>query len=146
MDQNLLTRKQPRKYSEKYISILSKELVRLGKKASGKLIKSLREKFNDATNAIEILITSEKYLEFVDKGRKPGRFPPLQAIQAWCRIRRIPKAAAFPIAKKIYKFGIKPTNVIQKANKRWEKEIKPDVEKDMAKAIEKEIVKNLKQK
>lgn len=144
MDQNLLNRKQQRKYSEKYIRIISQELVRLGKKASGRLIKSLRAKFKDSTNAIEMVITSEKYLEYVDKGRKKGKYPPIQSIQNWCRLRKIPRAAAYPIAHKIFKFGIKPTNVIQRANKRWEKEIVPDIEKDLAKAIEKEVIKNLK--
>lgn len=38
-------------------------------------------------------------------GRKPGVMPPLSAIADWCTSRGIPRAAAWPIAKKIGEVG-----------------------------------------
>jgi len=54
------------------------------------------------------------YLQWVDKGRRPGTYPPIRAIQRWVQIKGIPKEAAWAIRQNIYKFGIKPTNVIKK--------------------------------
>lgn len=46
---------------------------------------------------------------FVEKGRRPGKQPPLNSIKAWCKTRGIPSKAAFPIARTIGERGIKPT-------------------------------------
>ena len=56
--------------------------------------------------------TPLKYGQFVERGRGPGGFPPLDAIISWVRIKitRNPKAAktiAFLIARKIARFGTK---------------------------------------
>jgi hypothetical protein len=57
------------------------------------------------------------YLKYVDQGRKPGTYPPIQAIQRWVAIKGLPKEAAWAIRTNIFKFGIKPTRVIDKTKR-----------------------------
>lgn len=101
-------------YGADAIKELTKQLLLLDKKASGKLIKSLDYKVLKVVDNITLQILSEPYLQYVDQGRRPGSFPPVQAIARWCKLKGINVKAAWPISYKIYKFGIKPTNVIEK--------------------------------
>ena len=69
----------------------------------------------------------EDYLKFVDKGvsgtqRKYNtpfsyrtKKPPISVIKLWTRVKGIPEEAAYPIQNKIFRFGLKPTNVINKS-------------------------------
>jgi hypothetical protein len=105
-------------FGRRYVDILTEELKRAGKVASGRLIDSLDYRIVREANAIQIIIQSNDYLTYVDQGRRPGKFPPIQAIQTWCKIKGIPQTAAFPIARNIFKFGIRPTNVIERTTKK----------------------------
>lgn len=87
------------------------------KVASGALINSLNSKVVATAKKIQLIIEGNDYLENVDQGRKKGKYPPIRAISKWARIKGIPQSAVFPIARKIFKFGIKPTNVIDKTIK-----------------------------
>lgn len=46
-------------------------------------------------------------IEFVFRGRGPGRMPPIFAIIEWCAARGIPRAAAWAIARNIANAGTK---------------------------------------
>ena len=70
-----------------------------------------------------MILTSEDYLKYVDKGRKPGSYVPIRALKKWTRFRNIPENAAYAINQKIFRFGIKPTNVIKKTQDRMKNEI-----------------------
>jgi hypothetical protein len=110
----LFGEKQLNQFGKNYVEILTAELVRADKKATGNLIDSLDWRVQGEANAIQIFIQANDYLTYVDQGRKPGSYPPIQAIKTWCSVKGIPQSAAFPIARSIFKFGIKPTNVIDK--------------------------------
>jgi hypothetical protein len=84
------------------------------KVASGSLINSINYRLQDTAQGINVILLANDYLKYVDEGRKPGTYPPIQAIQRWVSIKGIPKQAAWAIRTNIYKFGIKPTNVIRK--------------------------------
>lgn len=135
---------------KEYIKHIASALKSTKKSASGRLIKSLQSKVVDTANAVNILIHSEDYLEYVDKGRKKGSFPPIKAIAKWARLKGIKQEAVYPIAKKIYKFGIKPTNILDKAEKsyyssnaftKFENELGEDIENKLIKDIEEKIKK-----
>lgn len=113
-----LSDENKRRFGDDYIRILVKELKAAGKDASGKLINSLDYRLKDGADSIGFLFEAEKYFEIVDKGRRPGTFPPIQAIGKWASSKGISPKAVFPIAKSIYKFGIKPTNVMAKTENR----------------------------
>lgn len=116
--ERLFGEKQLEMFGNKYVDILTAELKAAGKEASGNLINSLDYRIVREANMIQIIIQANDYLTYVDEGRKPGSYPPIQAIKSWCNIKGIPQGAAFPIARNIFKFGIKPTGVIQKTNKK----------------------------
>jgi hypothetical protein len=113
-----------RRFGDDWIKTLTKHLVAHGKRASGRLIQSIDYKISKQADMIRIIIEGEDYLRFVDQGvdgkftsyGSPYRFttkmPPVSKIEEWCSTKGIPKSAAFPIAKNIFKFGIEPTYVI----------------------------------
>jgi hypothetical protein len=84
------------------------------KVASGSLINSINYRLQDTANGINLILLANDYLQYVDRGRRPGTYPPIQAIQRWVTIKGLPKEAAWAIRQNIFKFGIKPTNVIRK--------------------------------
>ena len=81
--------------------------------ASGNLINSVKYEYQVDINTIKLMLISEDYLEYVDKGRAPGRFAPVDKLREWIRIRGIPEKALYPINYKIFKFGIKPLNFLE---------------------------------
>jgi hypothetical protein len=113
------------KYGSDYIKVLTSNLIKAGKKASSKLINSLSYDIKELT----IEIYGEDYLDFVDQGvdgrwtsygspfRFTNKMPPVSEIAKWCSIKGISEKAAFPIARKIFNFGIEPTYVIEQTNK-----------------------------
>ena len=130
-----------RKYGQDFLNILTRDLIEAGKNSTGTLIKSLQADLVKVAEGISIAISSEEYLTYVDQGRKPGSFPPIVKIKEWCRLKNIPESASYAIAKSIYKNGIKPTHVIDKATKEFVTKVTPEMEKDLAPIIEQQIVK-----
>lgn len=70
--------------------------------ATGKSKASI--KVVNVTGSTGQLIGAE-YIQFVFKGRGPGKLPPLSKIIDWCNARGIPRAAAWVIAKNIAESG-----------------------------------------
>lgn len=132
-----------KKYSIDLITILINELRKVKKNSSGKLINSLSSDIKPLADDLNVIINGEDYFDNVDKGRKKGSYVPIKNLERWCTLKNIPKSAAFAISKNIYKFGIKPTNVLNKAMTKWYKDVIPDIEKDTAKKIEQEIIQKI---
>lgn len=107
-------------FGKDYVKILTIQLKKADKKASGALINSIDYRLQDEANYIKILIEANDYLEYVDQGRKPGSYPNITAISKWASMKGISQDAVFPIARKIFKFGIEPTNVIGKTVKEFD--------------------------
>jgi len=94
----------------KYLTTKLREaIIKQEHKATGKLLDSLRiEVVDDAINGY-----FEDYGQYVDRGRKPGSFPPIEALEAWAKQKNLTLEAgqtytnvAYAIAKSIYKKGI----------------------------------------
>jgi len=103
-------------YAEKLKYFLRKE----NRNASGNLSRSIQPRVRRINGELKILIESEPYLKWVDEGRRPGKYAPVRAIENWVRIRNIRwENAAFLINRKIFREGIRPSNVIQKTSRYW---------------------------
>lgn len=141
MNTELLTPSKLKEFGKDYVKILAQEILRAGKNASGKLIKSLNYKLKKDGEAVLLVIESEKYLEFIDKGRRKGTYPPIKPLLEWTRIKGMNKGAAYAIQKSIFKFGIPPTNIISKVVNRFETsdELRTKYETTMVEAIIKQI-------
>ena len=96
------------------IDEIKMRLVQEGKISSGRLLNSLSYNTIQTIEGWTIEILAEKYLEFVDRGRKPGKMPPIGDIQKWVIqkpikfIGKTDSQTAFIIAKSIGKKGIVP--------------------------------------
>lgn len=116
-NKDLFSENTLKSFGKDYIKVLTRMLTKAGKKSSGSLINSLDYRLKDDAKEINIILDANDYLTYIDEGRKPGKYPNINAIAKWASLKGIPKVAVFPIARKIFKFGIKPTNVIDKSIK-----------------------------
>lgn len=89
--------------------------------ASGRLIKSIKHEYQLDIDDIKLLIKSEDYLTYVDSGRKPGKFVPVNALREWLKFKGIDEKALYPINYKIFKFGIKPLNFMKSIEEKYSK-------------------------
>lgn len=127
-NKNLIYDNQLDKFGRFYIKTLVQQLIKHRKKSSGQLINSLKYEVRRDAEKILFVIKSEEYLNYVDKGvngtqRSRGsqfsyrtKKPPISEISKWTQLKGLPKSAAFGIRENIFRFGIKPTNVIKETN------------------------------
>lgn len=126
-----------------------KELLkRDNKKASGDLIRSIQPlELRKSASRLEGSIKARDYWKYVEYGRRPGKFPPVNKIEKWIKIKpvkpmpdkfgRTPsiKQLAFLIARSIATNGIKPGKQFNEAFewtwRLYEKRIEDAIQKDM---------------
>lgn len=128
-------------YGKDLVVNLIARLEQLDAYASGRLINSLTMKLQITINQLRLQISGENYFKYIEAGRKPGKFPPLAAIIKWCELKGIAKGAAFPIARKIGKFGIKPRPVLAEVIKetsdgRTDENLQMALKKDVEKYLD----------
>lgn len=131
---------------------MRKILIKKGKKASGKLVKSITVKGDMTPNSLTFDVIAESYAKWVDKGRRPGgRKPPLKPLLRWVRIvfklkGKKARQAAFAVQTNVAKFGIKPTNFIQESISETEKQLKKKGEEGLKKEADRgfEIIASVK--
>jgi len=143
----LYDKKTLNEFGKDYVKILTTFLKKNKKVASGALVNSLNYKLKETAGEILIVLEANDYLEWVDKGRKPGKYPPIKAISQWAKIKGISQDAVWPIAHSIYKFGIKPTNVIKQTineiqssptlKRKYEDELSSNIENIIAEEFKK---------
>ena len=132
----LIPNKAADRYAELWAEELRNQLRKAGKDASGRLIKSIKAEAIVTAMDAGIIVYGEDYLKFVDMGvsgtempqpgtpykySKTGKMPPIREIQQWIRIKNIqprsgmtPQGLPFAIQRSIWKYGIRPTDVLQK--------------------------------
>ncbi len=111
-----------------FIQTYKSLLIRDDKKASGNLISSLKPvSIQFKNNKYEADISIASYWKYVEYGRRPGKFPPINKILNWIKVKPvIPRPMnglkpptepqlAFLIARKIARDGIKAGNQFKEA-------------------------------
>lgn len=111
-----------------FIQTYKSLLIRDDKKASGNLISSLKPvTIQFKNNKYEADISIASYWKYVEYGRRPGKFPPINKILNWIKVKPvIPRPMnglkpptepqlAFLIARKIARDGIKAGNQFKEA-------------------------------
>lgn len=135
------------------VGYLTKVLAEKNKRATGSLIRSLDFTIVKKMDDLMLGIIANDYLTYVDKGRRPGKMPPIKPIQSWVKAKPIKiknmseRQTAFVIARSIGKRGIKPTNImdglvkniLSKKDTLIAKGVKEDLEKYINETFIKEI-------
>jgi hypothetical protein len=144
MADQIIDKKLANQFGKDYVKVmvaLLKGNKPYAKVASGSLINSINYRLRDTAQQIQVQLIANDYLQYVDRGRKPGTYPPIRPLLKWVSIKGMPKGAAYAIQKKIYKFGIKPTNVIKRTIREFE--TSQTFKKKYEQAIVDNIVKNI---
>tara|TARA_R110000765_G_scaffold164673_3_gene269728 strand:+ start:2796 stop:3257 length:462 start_codon:yes stop_codon:yes gene_type:complete len=100
------------KMNDAFEKVLRDNLLELGKSATGDLITSIDSSLELREENAHFNLEANKYLIYIDSGRKPGKYPNFDALSKWLTLKGISQDALFPIANKIKNKGIKATNVI----------------------------------
>lgn len=104
-------------------------LLRDGKNATGELISSIKPMTPELVNgAFECSLSLAPHWKYVESGRRPGKFPPIDNILEWVKAKPqlarpnrldrkeiTPKQLAFLVARKIAAKGIQPGNQLEEA-------------------------------
>ena len=144
-DINVIIQEILTSYSQKKIQEMRAILSGRGKIARGILIESIMAKIDEKG----LSISYPGYGKYVQKGRRPGKLPPLKNIEEWSRIKGIPEEMAFPIAKKISEQGTKAvdfTKPFYDGIKELTKEVAKKFGKEVASQLAQEISKAFVQK
>ena len=104
-------------------------LLRDGKNATGELISSIKPMTPELVDgAFECSLSLAPHWKYVENGRRPGKFPPIDNILEWVKVKPeltrpnrldrkeiTPKQLAFLVAHKIATKGIQPGNQLEEA-------------------------------
>lgn len=75
--------------TELFAAALKDRLARDNTNASGTLSKSIRDIVKYDGKYISVAISLEDYWKYVENGRKAGKFPPINKIKEWIRIKPV---------------------------------------------------------
>jgi hypothetical protein len=112
---------KPYPYSPGYYGQRAKQGNRNMKVKTGSLYNSIQTSFDPQSNKIKTNMLN--YWKYVNDGRQPGHYVPLQPLVDWIKVKGLNReksgkfkkigsyrGLAARISKSIYKFGIQPTN------------------------------------
>lgn len=129
MSKKLITRRALDEFGQLWVKTLREQLREVrpwGKYATGRLDRSINYKILERGKNYDIKINSEFYLNFIDKGvsgteRKfstpysyKSKKPPIAPLLRWARAKGLDEEVAYKARWTIFRFGLKPTNVINK--------------------------------
>ena len=118
--------------------------------ASDNLYKSVKYMLDVGSKKFEVKLELADYWKYVENGRKPGKWPPISAIEKWIEIKpvlprpmangQLPtnKQLAFLIARKIGLEGIQPRPILDQSIKDVWDVMKEYLEEALAKDVEAE--------
>lgn len=134
-------------YGQRAEAYYRDELIAKGKNASHTLLDSVHYEVRYDDRAFEVSLNLEDYWKYIESGRKPGSFPPVDAIRRWIQVKpivpkrdsngRLPSTnqLTYLIGRKIATKGIKPVPVLKDALARLNAEMEVAIDR----AIEQDI-------
>lgn len=133
-------------YVEEVRYLYRNRLILDDKYATGKLIQNIKTYVKNKGMGYEVGLYLEDYWKYVEEGRKPGKFPPVDKILDWIKIKPVladkdrngrvptPKQLAFLIGRKIAEEGIDAGHqlkeTVQQVNARWLPRLQEALQKD----------------
>ena len=119
--------------------------------ASGRLFDSVKHIVQVNDTAIELSLELEDYWKWVEDGRAPGKFPPLDKIEEWIRVKpvapypdskgKVPsnEQLAFLIGRKIAQEGTEGKHLLEDAmesTRDWMELIEEGIDKDVKEQLD----------
>jgi hypothetical protein len=137
-----LTEKYIRTYGAQVEQEIETRLHSNGKYASGELYDSIGYKVERTANRFSLKFVMADYGKYVDKGTKPSKYATatgrgsgksafITSLKKWCKIKGLPEGMAFPIRRKIWKFGLPATNFFTIPTTRRRKQFAENIKKHM---------------
>lgn len=135
------------RYSTEFVNELQMKLLENNSNASGTLVNSLHYIIEKGETSISVSIGLEDYWKYVENGRGAGKFPPIDKIREWIRVKpvipevmngKLPtvEQLAFLISRKIALEGTEGTHFFT--------ETQNDINNRFMQAIELAVVEDLK--
>ena len=133
-------------YAEKAKELYKRKLTEKGINASYKLLNSVETVVRRNDDEFTVTINLEDYWIYVENGRGPGKFPPIDKILEWIRVKPVipysdnrgilptEEQLAFLIARKISEQGTEGRNVlfetVDELNREYLPRLKQSLDKD----------------
>lgn len=146
------TAKVLEEYAEFLVRTYRYYLTSEGTNASKKLANTLKAQVNVGQQVLSVELRLQDYWKWVERGRKPGKFPPINKIREWIDVKPVyatpdkrgrmpkPKQLAYLIGRKIARKGTKGTKALERASDLSYKSFQPAIEQAIAKDIENGVV------
>lgn len=126
-----------------------------GKNASRKLIDNVTSQLVVNETSYVVTLRLQEYWKYIEKGRKAGKFPPVDAILNWILVKPIlprpnangeieklrPKQLAFLIGRKIKEEGIEPYPALKTTKEELDKLYHDKISAALGKAITQYVIK-----
>lgn len=139
-------------YAVKVKDMYQENLAKDNATASGNLINSVKYLLDFGANKFQVSLQLADYWKYVEYGRRPGKFPPFNAIKKWIEIKPIlPRPLSngklptlnqltFLISRKIAEQGIAPRNILEDTlediNKEYEEKISEALSMDLSNSLD----------
>lgn len=135
-------------YAEELQHMYTSSLIGNDHFATGGLIQAVKYNVVVDNRVISIEMQLAKYWKWVEEGRKPGKFPPIDKILKWIQDKPVrpkpnekgklpsPKPLAFLIARKIANEGTKGTHDLHDSNKILWKKFQEQIDVALSKDLE----------
>ena len=149
-----LTEQTVQQLAQILIDLYRQELTINSVNSSGSLYNTIKSQVVVDDQAISGDLILNDYWKYIEYGRKPGRFPNIQAIKGWIKqkpviptgkLGKLPTTdqLAFLISKKIATKGIQGKNLLEKAidilEKQYNNKLEDAVTKDVTKEIDNQL-------
>lgn len=142
--------------ANEFVQQYKSNLLDAGKSASGNLVNSAKAYVDWNGTVLSISMELPDYWKYVEYGRKPGKFPPLDKIRQWIKVKpvlphpgkngKIPSenTLAYLLARKIATKGIKGTHTLEDTIDKFQlvKKVTDTLTRLMTKNLEDSLGKN----
>lgn len=133
-------------YAIRLRNLYQDKLIKGDKIATGDLMNNVEYIIEKDSRSVSVSLQLEDYWKFVEEGRSPGRFPPVDKILDWIRVKpivpdenngRLPteNQLAFLIGRKIAEEGIEGTHYLQES----QEEVLAEFEDKLSEAVGKDV-------
>lgn len=133
-------------YAIRLRNLYQDKLIKGDKIATGDLMNNVEYIIEKDSRSVSVSLQLEDYWKFVEEGRSPGRFPPVDKILDWIRVKpivpdersgRLPteNQLAFLIGRKIAEEGIEGTHYLQES----QEEVLVEFEDKLSEAVGRDV-------